>query len=158
MHTKTFAGLGDLLTSSVSALLSKDSGTILLTHTLQSQEQYNNSSLQALWILELDFDPFPTGGVRITPKSASVWSLINGFILHDTNPPLRYDQNITLHIIWQPCRNWHSQKVPYICKRFCEPLPPCRCPRWDRRLRPMFLDICSSLSSFVLSFMISCLA
>ena len=41
--TKTFANVGNLLTMSVSAGLSKDSGYIHLIHTIQSQEQHNNT-------------------------------------------------------------------------------------------------------------------
>ena len=53
--TKTFADVGNLLNTSVSAGLSKDSGSIHLIHAIQSQEQHDNTP----YALELDLVPFP---------------------------------------------------------------------------------------------------
>ena len=36
-----------------------------LKHMIQRQEQQNNRSLQTLYMLELDLNPSPTGGVNI---------------------------------------------------------------------------------------------
>ena len=55
--TNTFADVGNLLTMSISARLSKDSGSTHLIHTIQSPEHHNNS-LQTPYTLELDLDPF----------------------------------------------------------------------------------------------------
>ena len=49
---ETFADVGDLLTTSFSARLSKDRGSI---HTIQSQEQH---SLQTPYTLEMDLGLF----------------------------------------------------------------------------------------------------
>ena len=55
VDTKTFAVVGDLLTTSLSA------GAVPYSkHTIQSQEQHSNISLQTLNTLELDLHPFPT--------------------------------------------------------------------------------------------------
>ena len=35
-----------------------------LKHEIQSQEQFNNITLQTLYTLELDLDPFPTDGTH----------------------------------------------------------------------------------------------
>ena len=45
--TETFANVGNLLTTSLSSGLSKDSGSIHLIHTIHNQEQHCNISLQA---------------------------------------------------------------------------------------------------------------
>ena len=60
---KTFADVGDLLTTSVSAWLSKDSGFIHLIHMIQSQEQHNSIP----YTLELDLGPFPPDVVSSFP-------------------------------------------------------------------------------------------
>ena len=43
VDTKTFADVGNLLTTSVSAGLSNGSGSIHLIHAIQNQEQHNNT-------------------------------------------------------------------------------------------------------------------
>ena len=48
VDTKTFAGVGDVLTSSLTAGLSKDSGSVHLIHTIQSHEHQQKHYLQAL--------------------------------------------------------------------------------------------------------------
>ena len=35
---------------------------------MQSQEQYNNTTLQTSYTLELDLDPFPTDGAHFLPN------------------------------------------------------------------------------------------
>ena len=56
--TKTSADVGNLMTMPVSAGLSKDSGSIHLINTIQTQEQHNKT-LQTTYTLELDLGPFP---------------------------------------------------------------------------------------------------
>ena len=64
---KTFAVVGNVLTTSVSAVLSKDSGSIILK-TIQSHEQPNNIYVQTLYMLELDLGPFPIGSAHLFPN------------------------------------------------------------------------------------------
>ena len=52
-ETKNFVDVRKLLTTSVSIGLSKDSSSIHLIYTIQSQEQYNNTPYK------LDLGPFP---------------------------------------------------------------------------------------------------
>ena len=59
---KTFADVGNLLTTSVSAGLSNDSGSYSL-----SQEQRTNISLETLYTLEMGVCPFPTDGAHFIP-------------------------------------------------------------------------------------------
>ena len=67
VNIKTFADVGNLLTTLVLKRLTKDSGSLLLKTRKKSQEQYNNRSLQkTLSTLEVDLDPFLTGGVYIS--------------------------------------------------------------------------------------------
>ena len=57
--TKTFADIGNLLTTSVSAGLIKYRDSIHLMHTIQSQEQHNNTPNKRFTRWNLDLDPFP---------------------------------------------------------------------------------------------------
>ena len=61
--TKTFSEVRDLLTMSFSTGLPKDSGSIHSIHTIQRQEQHNNTP----YTLELDFGPFPSDVARSFP-------------------------------------------------------------------------------------------
>ena len=58
-----------------------------LKHTMQSQEQHYNMSLQTLYMLKLDFDPF-SGRCRSLISSRMIWE--KGFLLQITHDPL-YD-------------------------------------------------------------------
>ena len=64
---KTFANVGNLLTTSISAWLSNDSDSIHLIHTMQSQEQHNNTPYKTPYTLELDLGPFPPDVARSFP-------------------------------------------------------------------------------------------
>ena len=64
VDTKTFADVGKLLSTSVSAGQSKESGFIHLIHAIQSQEQNNNTS----YTLEMDLGPFPTDADHFLPN------------------------------------------------------------------------------------------
>ena len=57
VDTKTFVDVGNLLTKSVSAGLSKKSSSVHLINTIQSREQHNNT-LKMHYTLELDLGPF----------------------------------------------------------------------------------------------------
>ena len=65
VNTKIFSDVGNNLTTSVSAGLSKDSGSIHLIHKIQSQEQH---SLQILYTLELNLGPFPPDVTHFFPN------------------------------------------------------------------------------------------
>ena len=56
------------LTTSVSSGLSKDSDSILLKHTILSQEQHNNISLQTFYMLEPDLGLFLTDSTHFFPN------------------------------------------------------------------------------------------
>ena len=66
-YTKTFVVVRNLLNELISTRLSKDSGSLLLKHTIQSQEQ-QKYSLQTLYTLELDLGPFPIDGAHFIPN------------------------------------------------------------------------------------------
>ena len=68
LFTYLFAVVGDLLTKSVFAGLSKENGSIVLKLTIQSQEKHFNIALQTLYTLELDLGPFQTDGAHFLPN------------------------------------------------------------------------------------------
>ena len=63
---KTLEDVWDLLTPSVSAGLSKNSGYMLLTH--DTKPKPTQHSLQTLYTLEMDLGPFPTAVTHFLPN------------------------------------------------------------------------------------------
>ena len=95
--TKTFAD-GNFLTTSVSAGLSKDSGSLILIHTTQGQEQHNNIPYKRFTHWNRD----SVRSQRLTLISARMTNSTiccmseKVFSITYTWPPLWYDRDIKI--------------------------------------------------------------